>query len=377
MTRPARLRASATLATAALLLAVPRAAAWANMAAPPEPYTVHNGSRIGEPAGALRDVFIEHETLRFDLRPLEKGRPVWVEAAYRVRNDGPARALDLLFVANGLARGATSVTVDGRPVASTPGAAGALPPSWRAPATTPAFDSAGATLPYEPRGEGTLAFRVRLPAGRHEIRVRYPAEASARSVNDLTPVWQLGYVLAPARDWGGFGGVEVRVQAPPRWRVATAPALRSEGGDLVGAWKDLPADALSISAQKPEPDAGSWYLLWAVATLTGLVLAGWIGAKAGAALGRKGKSAAWALPASAGLTLAWTAASAFLYASVPSLVKWQVGPYPGAYPLKSLRYGSTILLLLLIPVMLLVGLITIQTCAARGRKRASGGSGDS
>src|SRR5206468_1311808 len=96
-----------------LLLALPLATGWANMAAPPEPYTVRAGSAAGEAMGGLRDVFIEHETLRLDLRPLEDGRPARVDAAYRVRNDGAARALDLLFVANGLARGAATVTVDG------------------------------------------------------------------------------------------------------------------------------------------------------------------------------------------------------------------------------------------------------------------------
>jgi hypothetical protein len=340
------------------------------MAAPPEPDTLRTGAMVGEPMGGLRDVVIERETLRFDLRPLTAGKPVLVEAAYRVRNHGAARALDLLFVADGLARGATSVTVDGRPVASRPGVAGALPPSWRPPATTPAFDSAGATLPYQSRREGTLSFRLQLPAGRHEIRVRYPADATAYSVNELTPVWQLGYVLAPARDWGGFGGIDVRVEAPRGWQVRTEPQLRREGDALVGAWNGLPADAISISVQKPPPTPSPWYLLWGVMTVAGLVGIGWIGWRMGASLGRKGKSGWWALPAAAALSIVWTTLSAIAYANVPSLVKWQTGPYAGEYALRSLSYGSTILLLLLVPVMLLVGLLVVQLCAVSGRRRA-------
>jgi hypothetical protein len=365
MTRP-----SFTAAATLLLLSVPRAAAFANMAAPPEPHTVHAGSRLGEPAGGLRDVVIEHETLRLDLRPLAQGKPVLVDAAYRVRNDGPARAIDLLFVANGLARGATGVTVDGRPVPSTPGSAGALPPSWRAPASTPALDSAGGTLPYAPRGEGTLSFRVQLPAGRHEIRVRYPAEATAYSVNDLTPVWQLGYVLAPAREWGGFGGLEVRVEAPRGWRVLSDPALRREGNAWVGAWNRVPADAIAISAQKPEPASGPWYWLWLLLTAAGLGAIGWMGWRLGASLGRRGKSRWWALPASAALTLVWTVASAIGFGNVPWLVQWQAGPFSGEYPLRAMSYGSSILLLVLIPLMLLVGLGVAQTCAVIAHRRA-------
>ena len=372
MTRSARLRVSIPITAAALLLlALPRGTGWANVAAPPEPDTLRTGTVVGEPVGGLRDIFIEHETLRFDLRPLVDGEPVAVEAAYHLRNDGPGRMLDLLFVADGLARGATSVTVDGRPVASRPGVAGALPPSWRPPATTPAFDS-GATLPYQSRREGTLAFRVRLPAGRHELRVRYLAEATAYSINDLTPVWQLGYVLAPARDWGGFGGIEVRVEAPRGWRVETQPGLRREGDALVGSWNHLPADALSISAQRPPPRTSPWYLLWAVLTLAALVGIGWLGWRLGASLGRKGKTSWWALPAAAVLSIGWTIASAVAYAYVPSLVKWQTGPYAGEYALRTMSYGSTILLLLLIPVMLLVGLLVVQVCTVFGRRRAEG-----
>jgi len=369
-----RLRAAACTA-AALLLAVPRQAAWANMAAPPDPHTVQAGSRVGEPAGGLRDVFIEHEALGFDLRPLQDGKPAWVEATYRVRNDGQPRVIDLLFVANGLARGTHTVTVDGRAVASTPGVAGALPASWRAPAATPALDSAGGTLPYEPAGEGTLAFRVQLPAGRHEIRVRYPAAASAFSVNDLTPVWQLGYVLAPAREWGGFGGLDVRVEAPRGWRVATQPSLRREGNAWVGRWTAIPADAFAISAQKPEPSSGPWYLLWLA--LTGLVLAGlcWVGWRMGAALGRRGRTSVWALPVAALLAILWTILSVIGYTQVPSLLRWQIGPYPGDYPLRAMGYGGVFILALLVPLMLLVGTVAIQLCARAARRRAETAEG--
>jgi hypothetical protein len=365
----------ATIAAAMLSVAVPRQAAWANMAAPPDPHTVHAGSRLGEPAGGLKDVFIEHETLRFDLRPLADGKPAWVEATYRERNDGAARALELLFVANGLARGTHSVTVDGRPVASKPGVAGALPPSWRAPESTPAFDSAGRTLPYEPRGEGTLAFRVQLPPGRHQIRVRYPAEATAYSVNDLTPVWQLGYVLAPAREWGGFGGAEVRVEAPRGWRVATRPALRREGGAWVGRWSGLPADAFAISTQQPEPSSAPWYLLWLALTL--LVLAGLcrVGWRMGASLGRRGRTSVWALPGAAVLAIAWTVLSIVGYVQVPSLLRWQIGPYPGDYPLRAMSYGSPFFLILIAPVMLVGGTIAIQLCVYLARRRAETAKG--
>jgi hypothetical protein len=55
---------------------------------------------------------------------------------------------------------------------------------------------------------------------------------------------------------------------------------------------------------------------------------------------------------------------------VPSLVEWRAGLFPGEYALRSMRYGSTILVLLLVPLMLLVGLVVAQVCAVLGRRRA-------
>jgi len=362
-------RLAPALAVAAVL-ALPFAAAWGNMAAPPPPRTVHRGSPLGEPAGGLRDVWIEHETLRMDLRPLARARPALVEAVYRVRNEGAARTLDLLFVANGLADGATTVSVDGRPVAATRGAA-VLPPSWRAPAATPPLATADtAPLPYEPRGEGTLAFRVALPAGRHEVRVRYAAEASAYQQNDLTPIWQLGYVLAPARDWAGFGALDVRVEVPRGWSARSSLPLRRDGNALAGTFRGVPANAIALSVQKPEPSSGPWYLLWLALAAGALALCGMAAWRLGAALGRRGRSSAWALPASTGMTIAWTAAAALGYSAIPTLVGWQAGPYVGEYAVRSLGYGSTILLLLLIPVMLVLGIAVLQSAAVRGRRRA-------
>jgi hypothetical protein len=370
-----RTRASilATFAAAAGVFAAPISLAWANMAAPPPERTVHAGSPLGEPAGGLKDVFIEHETLRIDLRPLADAKPVWVEATYRVRNDGAARPIDLLFVANGLARGRSTVTVDGTPVPATPGAAGALPASWRPPATTPSLAPADAPrrdpLPYQPMSEGTLSFRAPLPSGRHEIRVRYPAEATAYSVNELTPVWQLGYVLAPAREWAGFGGADVRIDLPRGWKASTNdPSLRREGDVLAATWKQVPEDALAISVQKPEPGSGKWYLLVFALSLGVLAGLAWLARGLGRRLGRRGRTSAWALPATALLAVAWTVASAFAYGAVPEIVRREAGAYVGDYAIRAMSYGTTILLVIVCVVMLPAGWVVLQVAAWLGRR---------
>src|SRR5690348_8608778 len=54
------------------------------------------GQLAAEPTG-LERVAIAHETLRLDLRPLQDAQPVFVEAIYRVDNQGPQQKLDLVF----------------------------------------------------------------------------------------------------------------------------------------------------------------------------------------------------------------------------------------------------------------------------------------
>ncbi len=365
--RPARRVGTALLAAA--LLALPAASARANMA---EPYTgpARAGRAAGEPSGGLREVFIERERLRIDLRPLADDRPARVEAVYRVRNDGPARTLDLVFVAAGLAAGEHGVWVDGEPVAGAPAAAGALPPSWRVPGATPALDGDG-PLAYETGGEGTISFRVALGAGRHEVRVRYPAAASVYVDEDrITAAQQLAYVLAPARDWAGFGGVDVRVDLPRGWRAASEPALRREGNALLGAWDRVPADAIALTVRPPEPDPAPYWAGWLVLSALGLYLLVRAGRRLGAGLGRRGRGAGPALLLGVPLAAAWSLAVTLGLAIVPDLVRKAAGPFSNG----SYGYGHIFFGVLLFPALLLVGTAAVQAAAVRARRRALAGA---
>jgi hypothetical protein len=361
--RAARRLAAALLA--AVLLALPAASARANMAAP---YTgpARAGHAAGEPSGGLRAVFIERERLRIDLRPLADDRPARVEAVYRVRNDGPLRALELVFVAAALAAGEHGVWVDGKPVASTPGAAGSLPPSWRVPGATPALDGEG-PLAYEVEGEGTLSFRVTLAPGRHEIRVRYPATASVYVDQDrITAAQQLAYVLAPARDWAGFGGVDVRVELPRGWRAASLPALRREGDALVGSWDRVPADALALTVRPRDPNPAPYWAGWLALSALGLYLMVRSGRRLGGGLGRRGRGPAWALLLGVPLSLAWSLAATLGLFVVPDMVRKAAGPHSNS----GYGYGLFFLAVLLAPALVLVGTAAVQVAAVRARRRA-------
>jgi hypothetical protein len=283
----------------------------------------HPESRPGdaprEPAGGLKSVRILGETLVIDMRPLRELRPAVVEAAYVVSNDAGEQSLELVFVAASMRPGAAwvwkgggwspvpgrpeserGVWLDGRPVEARAAADDVgLPAAWAPPSTTPGLKPGQGELPFKSEGEGTLSFRVTLAPGRHELRVRYEARPGAYADARSDAVyWQLGYVLSPAREWAGFGGLDAKVLLPGGWHAASRPEMRREGDALVAHWDALPADTLAVTAQTDERTVYDSGLFWTMLLILGglftapAALAGW---KFGAWLGRGGRTSAWGL----------------------------------------------------------------------------------
>jgi hypothetical protein len=322
-----RVRASAfikllaTFALGGFLMLTVATNARANMAArQPEN---RPGDAPHEPAGGLKSVHILRETLVIDLRPLKETRPAVVEASYLVRNDGEAKDLELIFIAAGMQPGRglwrwrgrdwvedtldgaaaieSGVWLDGQRVESRAEAdASGLPPQWSPPVTTPRLKPGAGGLPYKVLSNGTLVFRVSLAPGEHTFRVRYAARPGAFSGTDSDAVyWQLGYVLAPAREWASFGGLDAKVLLPEGWRAAASPEMKREGDALVASWDAIPADALAITAQTNERTVSDEGAFWQALIIQGVIytalaaLAGW---GLGRWLGRRGRTGAWALP---------------------------------------------------------------------------------
>ncbi|HEX7241277.1 MAG TPA: hypothetical protein VF263_13465, partial [Longimicrobiaceae bacterium] len=214
--------------------------------------------------------------------------------------------------------------------------------------------------------EGTLSFRVALAPGRHEIRVRYPATSSTYVDEDqVTAAQQLAYVLAPARDWAGFGGVDVRVDVPRGWRAAAQPELRREGDALVGSWDRLPADALALTVRPRDPNPTPYWGGWLLLAALGLYLLVRAGRWFGARLGRHGRGAWLALLPGVPLSLAWSVAVTLGLAVVPEMVRKAAGPFSNS----GYGYGLIFLGVLLFPALVVVGTAAVQIAAVRARRR--------
>ena len=233
------------------------------------------GDPAGEPLGAVGRLAVEHELLTLDLRPLAGGEPARVAASYRLRNDGPAAEVELVFVSPGVTAG--TVTLDGAALPSTPLERPTLPPAWQVPVELPGVDGGTVRFEADAARVGALAFRAELAPGTHVLTVACtvrPGEHHGRVSPNRD--YLLAYLLAPARDWGSFGELRLLVELPAGWAHAASLPLTRIGDRLVGDFAGLPADFFGLTVRPPgEVDWPTTAAPWLGATL-GAVL-GWLG----------------------------------------------------------------------------------------------------
>jgi hypothetical protein len=284
------------------------------------------GDRTAEPLG-LKDVAITHEKLTIDLRPLADVQPVKVEAIYHLNKAGPARTIELFFLTGVSGVRDFMVRLDDRllesrelPRKKWPGTEDGLPLSWQPPADMPCIDSdkSHSHIYRRPGEQVVLAFSVELPPGRSILSAHYSAKAYDEDENYPTVTWQFPYILAPAREWGSFGGLDVTVYLPEAWQANSNPTLEREGGVLHGHFETLPADCLALSVRAPMgPELQQkmqqtihWYIaLYAFVVISGSVLCWWTGRLLGWILARmtSSRSSLWGVPSALLMPVGWAA----------------------------------------------------------------------
>ncbi len=230
--------------TALFTLLALAAPARANLADP-----ILHGDPTGEPRG-MAGMAIARERLDLDLHAVGDDGLAHVAASYRVINRGDAQQLALVFVTGSREVHDFAISLDGAPIDTQP-YHGRLPDNWQAPAATPGFDGERAWGYYPDRDAAALAFTMFVSRGDHVIAATYTAVAVVHRRDDdtATKVYQLAYVLAPARSWDSFGGLDATIEVPADWQVAVTPAFARDGDTLRAKFDALPADAIAISVR--------------------------------------------------------------------------------------------------------------------------------
>jgi hypothetical protein len=342
------------------------------------------GDVVGEPTARLDSIDIEKENLVIDLRPLslkewsEEGA-ARIDAIYHVRNNGSDLYLELFFVAAGLKNDSArsyDIWLDGRPVPGTLIASLRIPTQWYPPAFTPPFDAhlhsgVGQGIEYEVfRGDSSaILFAMTLPHGQHTIRVSYRAVPTENSWEGPIKHWQLGYILAPARQWANFGTLQTTVLLPEGWEARTEPEMKRNGDTLTGTWQGLPADAIAITIRREPP---STVLLWMmeslpipVAAALCVVLCITVGRRAGYWMGRQHRSRAWIVP----VALVLGIVSAGIVGLSGLLEGVLVENLLGEQMSYGYRYGATIGLMLFHVPLALIGCVIISAVVTAKAQR--------
>jgi hypothetical protein len=226
--------------------------AFANMASPARPGALH-----GEPSG-LEKIKISREELMVDLRPLLNGEKTSVEATYFLENIGAEKEVNLVFAFATLGVESFQVWLDEKEISINKIKVEQFPSSWKAPTTTPELNSQQ-PLEYayfRPQENVMSGFTIKIGTGKHVLKARYKSEAASNRKGAPIKYWQFAYVLAPAREWASFGGLNIRIHIPKDWNYAANVELTRDGDFLLGSFANVPADALAMTLQMPEP---RWY----------------------------------------------------------------------------------------------------------------------
>ncbi|MDO8670784.1 MAG: hypothetical protein Q7O66_05055 [Dehalococcoidia bacterium] len=209
-------------------------------------------------------VRIDRERLSFDLTG--DLNQALVKASYDLANvSGKDVSLDLTFIAS--QSGALVVSLDGTPLVVRESPTDGLPKEWVAitsgidPLTGQDYDLGG---PLDSReGSRAFSFRLQLPAGKSgTLDARYTARLGFDRDRYSYNVHHLAYVLGPAKNWAGFGTLDVSVIVPSRYVLASSPSLNkisnSNGAARYGGtFQGIPGELLRLSTVASAASASS------------------------------------------------------------------------------------------------------------------------
>jgi hypothetical protein len=232
-----------------LVLFMPSSPCFANLSGPWKP-----GQLLVDVEG-VKEIAIIREKLGIDLRPLKDGGMIKISATYLIDHPHSPKDLPLTFITGVESVKEVKCTLNGIPLAFNTTQVMLMPDSWKPPDNTPGFVPEEKLL-YSRNISDTqhewILFIVPLQTGRQTIEVTYEVEAGAYySERYSAKFWQTAYILAPARTWKSFGGLDIEVLAPENWQVKGNLPLMNQGQRWWASFDSLPADFIALTTQHP------------------------------------------------------------------------------------------------------------------------------
>jgi hypothetical protein len=222
---------------------------WGNLSGP------WKGGQLSIDVEGIKDVAITREKLRIDLRPLEQGHKIKITAVYEIEYAQAPRELSLTFISGAESVESVKCLFNGQQVKFSTSQVRSMPAHWQPPEYTPGFVPHEEML-YSRRindyGHEWINFSIPLKPGQHNIEVSYEVEAGAYyALKHTARFWQTAYILAPARQWKSFGGLDLEVLAPDGWQVRSNLSLANQGEKWVASFEALPADFIALTTVHP------------------------------------------------------------------------------------------------------------------------------
>jgi hypothetical protein len=346
---------------------------------------------VNSEAWGVKEITITAEHLVIDLRPLASADPARVEVHYELNNSGGPRHFDLLFVSGEVKLSEFEALVNDRLVETrvlswqeSQDLWTRAPKSWRPPHKAPGLEGGETFYGYRKSEMELVTLPVELPSGPSTLRVRYLAHACGTDERP-TITWQFPYVLAPAREWGGFDRLDVDVYLPAGWEGRSTPALEREGDGLRGSFEGVPADALMIATGPPVPAEYHWavwssVVIWVVVLVGGWAICWSVGRQLGVAQARTRLAGEEVSPETRFRHVVVKALPAvilgpLIYASVPLCMAMIRGSLHGQQnPSIGLRLamGSFCALPLIVPMVIALWILTFWSASRSARRTETG-----
>lgn len=124
---------------------------------------------------------------------------------------------------------------------------------WQIPNETFWFD--GKKLGYRANNRQTQSVSIKIPKGKHTLKIKQSLAPSYNVSGALTKYWQFSFVFLPHEKRKNIVQTDVEIKTPPSWETFINPELKNENGTWRGNLNGITPKAFLITTKYPIPQS--------------------------------------------------------------------------------------------------------------------------